>query len=976
MKINSQKLLPSRTESLSLIAISGNKVTALSTDKKTIKFGEFISEVENIAPKKTRKRKITAASYLRVIRDEVLKIEKILRKTIKRDKNYEEKTRIRSEKKKRKKREEELEKPKVGPAGAALIKKLVPTNIFDAIKNFIGNILLGRFVLFLIESVDKFKKFIDFIAPVASFLNDLTGKIFNGVVSLIEGVYDINKKVKDEIKSLGGEGAEKEYSKFTDALKRYLNLAIILTMAGIPSNLGGGPGKSSGPPKGPDGKPVKGPFRRFFQKQKDAKPRSSGGKSGLRSYLNRSKEVKLIERKYGNSAAKIYENARKTGKSASEAKNAITRAIQKGKITVKSAGPGLGRGVGATRGGIFRRGIGRVGSRLQTKVLGRGARLGISRLGSQLTRIGGSALGRIPILGPLLIGIDTYMETGKLDKALFLAGGSALGGFLGSFIPIPILGTLVGTLIGEYVGDLFYTLIRGGGPDALGRKLKNDIKKLIDTGVLIKDWILKGIANIQHDNRFESSNPVIRGALRLFPLKMGAWPILLDPLDFNLFRKIDILKKAFFSESRSRSPYSLRSGDQVGPGFDPDMTRETAGGMYGGYAPTGRQKEIYDYLVNVKKLNDVQALGLMANIMRESSFRTDPGLGGAGEIGMFQWNPQVGRAQKMEKAVPDWRTNWKGQIDYALTEFTGPQYVAKSFRNAQEAADWWMNNWEKPGDPASGSKKHAEYLKTVPRAPDGAAKFRGREESKQLADALGDLTGVGISDSAGRAIKLKGEAARAFIDMAAAAKKEGIDIGSGVSNAYRTPEHNRRVGGASNSRHLRGLAFDINWNTKAGMWIRNNAHKFGFKHNDYSATSTHFDWVGGYVPQNPLSKKEKEKGVTGVKRYKGVKYFKKDGKYYEEIPGRGVFQLPDKRLYDMIPQSTSSRSSDASNDIKVAYSSEPVLKQSKPNLNTDILRTKASYESNQSLLAIQPLIIEKTTNDTMFPGPVMPAVYS
>ena len=28
----------------------------------------------------------------------------------------------------------------------------------------------------------------------------------------------------------------------------------------------------------------------------------------------------------------------------------------------------------------------------------------------------------------------------------------------------------------------------------------------------------------------------------------------------------------------------------------------------------------------------------------------------------------------MAKAVPDWETNWQGQIDYALTEDVGPQY--------------------------------------------------------------------------------------------------------------------------------------------------------------------------------------------------------------------------------------------------------------------------------------------------------------
>jgi hypothetical protein len=112
----------------------------------------------------------------------------------------------------------------------------------------------------------------------------------------------------------------------------------------------------------------------------------------------------------------------------------------------------------------------------------------------------------------------------------------------------------------------------------------------------------------------------------------------------------------------------------------------------------------------------------------------------------------------------------------------------------------------------------------------------------------GNVKDTGIRDSSGRPIKLKGIIANAFIDMAAAARKDGIDLGRGISNSFRDLEHNRRVGGAQGSRHLTGEAFDINWNSAAGRWIRNNASRFGFRYNAYSSQSTHFDWVGGYSP--------------------------------------------------------------------------------------------------------------------------------
>jgi len=98
-----------------------------------------------------------------------------------------------------------------------------------------------------------------------------------------------------------------------------------------------------------------------------------------------------------------------------------------------------------------------------------------------------SMMGRIPFLGALISGIYTYYEDvdpidgepdRKLDKALFKAGGTALGGLAGSFIPIPVIGTALGALLGEYVGELFYILIKGDGIGAVGEKLKKDITGL------------------------------------------------------------------------------------------------------------------------------------------------------------------------------------------------------------------------------------------------------------------------------------------------------------------------------------------------------------------------------------------------------------------------------------------------------------------------------------------------------------------
>ena len=140
----------------------------------------------------------------------------------------------------------------------------------------------------------------------------------------------------------------------------------------------------------------------------------------------------------------------------------------------------------------------------------------------------------------MIVGVASYLETGKMDQALFRAGGSLIGGFLGTFIPIPVLGTLMGELIGEYVGDLFYTLIRGGGVAAVGQKLQDDLKSLLSTGKKVADWVGGGL------QRFYEGIPKWKVGFfgKEFEVPdMGWW---LNP--FTLVDKAKIFGEAFFGD--------------------------------------------------------------------------------------------------------------------------------------------------------------------------------------------------------------------------------------------------------------------------------------------------------------------------------------------------------------------------------------------------------------------------------------------
>lgn len=126
---------------------------------------------------------------------------------------------------------------------------------------------------------------------------------------------------------------------------------------------------------------------------------------------------------------------------------------------------------------------------------------------------------------------------------------------------------------------------------------------------------------------------------------------------------------------------------------------------------SGKAFEHYKYLTSSLGLSDFHARGLVANAMRESSLNPGAVGDGGNSYGLLQWNVAGDRRNKMVRAIPDWKTNWKAQYKYALTEDVGPKYKPKQFRSSQQAADWWMKYWERPASPSASSRKHSKILK-------------------------------------------------------------------------------------------------------------------------------------------------------------------------------------------------------------------------------------------------------------------------
>lgn len=106
--------------------------------------------------------------------------------------------------------------------------------------------------------------------------------------------------------------------------------------------------------------------------------------------------------------------------------------------------------------------------------------------------------------------------------------------------------------------------------------------------------------------------------------------------------------------------------------------------------------DLRSYILS-KGLSRNHAAGILANIRAESGFNSaafNPDDLGARSIGLFQH--RATRADKLEKSVPDWRTNWRGQIDFALSESEGQQYTSTKFRTPQDAAKWFTIHFERP----------------------------------------------------------------------------------------------------------------------------------------------------------------------------------------------------------------------------------------------------------------------------------------
>tara|TARA_Y100001968_G_scaffold133438_1_gene121693 strand:- start:1642 stop:3897 length:2256 start_codon:yes stop_codon:yes gene_type:complete len=471
---------------------------------------------------------------LLVIKTKLVSIDTILKGTLAAEKKAEDVKRKAQERSERKEDEKELEDDSKEGKKAQKFKLAPPKQVlsfWEKIKSFFGKVLFGWLAVRLIDWLPKLMPILKFLAGFADFIIKVGGFLLNALITFVDWGYKAVSATRGFVKNLFGEKGAKAFDGITKHLTTLFNIIGSIALGVLA--FGNQANK---------------------QKQKDLDKRTKGNKKLKDRYDRRQKfkqQQKRIQRK------KFFK--KRTPK-------ALRKTIQRGKITAKKftrslkktpqkLTKSLSKNVGKVS-----QSVGKNLSKVSGKISQSAGKI-VTRLGMKMNTgmvqsmkgISKMAKGvRIPIIGPILAALTSYLADGKLDKALFIGIGTALGEMLGTAIPIPVVGTLLGGAIGFYIGDLLYTLFRGGGIGAVLNKLKEDLKKVFNVGKAVGKWAGTGFA------RFYEGIPKVlipdfpkeppKWIPGWVPRKKALWNIaktglkvLIGPLSLLMGKKIPIL---------------------------------------------------------------------------------------------------------------------------------------------------------------------------------------------------------------------------------------------------------------------------------------------------------------------------------------------------------------------------------------------------------------------------------------------------
>ena len=340
-----------------------------------------------------------------------------------------------TEKGKRSGAEGALEKAK-GMVSGFKMPKMPGKGILDTVFGFVSQLIFGTVMIKLMDFLPTIQKILPTLGKIADGAIWLGGIILETMVNLIHWGYKLVDGMGNMVKGLFGEEGAEKFKTFMTNVKDLITGFLVWKLIG----------------------------QKIF------------------------KAVVANIKFAFNIAKSIVTNAFKlvnflTGGLAGKAVNAV--------------GKGLSRVGGAIGKRLGLGGAKKLGSSLMKKGVGGLMKRGALKLfGKTFVKAAGKIFGKVPIIGPLIVGIVSLISGEPLGQALFKTFGAAIGGLLGTFIPIPIIGTLLGETIGVFVGDLLYHLIIKKDPKAAMKMLSDAIMGIFKAGQFMFNFMKDGVTNV------------------------------------------------------------------------------------------------------------------------------------------------------------------------------------------------------------------------------------------------------------------------------------------------------------------------------------------------------------------------------------------------------------------------------------------------------------------------------------------------
>lgn len=286
---------------------------------------------------------------------------------------------------------------------------------------------------------------------------------------------------------------------------------------------------------------------------------------------------------------------------------------------------------------------------------------------------------------------------------------------------------------------------------------KEFIARLQEAGKIIGSFVTDSI------RVFQSSYNLITGAiqnLKNFDLTDSSGNIrtsfdeLVDSINnmgSELEAGIKLITTPLTQTAADGSQVGTYSGEEVpalgSTSTDMGAYEESAPSSSGG---TVSPQTVYSYLKS-KGLSHNHIMGIIAGIDGESSFQIGVQEKGHSKqgIGLFQYT-YPSRKQAFLSAVPDYKTNWKGQIDYAV--FKDPQskaYLSRQFSTPEEAAEWWLVQWERPLESLRPSRR-TKYKQFIASFKPSGGQTSSQQPQTAISSPSSSLSGKAIFGETGR----------------------------------------------------------------------------------------------------------------------------------------------------------------------------------------------------------------------------------